>query len=93
MATLVTGEETQVCAAIAMIEDRIKDEKPLVLKKRLRLTCLDIPPAFIAGTGAPGERPDVGTAVAAKIRGLCQFSGMAEEELSDWFQKREPLPA
>lgn len=82
----VSGEEAKVRAAITLVEERIKGEKPLALKKRRCASCVEMRPAFTAGRN--GEGGDIKTSGQ-----LCMYSGKAESELPSWFQKREPIQA
>lgn len=84
----VTGEEAEVRKAIELVES-IKGEPPLKLKKRRCADCFAPPPAFTSGTDAAKA---VGTVSADEARAIkqCIFSGTAEEDLPDWFRKREP---
>lgn len=84
----VTGEEPQVREAIAYVES-IKGEPRLELKKRRCATCFAPPPAFTSGTDAAKGR-DVDASEARVIK-QCIYSGTSEEDLPDWFQKREPV--
>jgi hypothetical protein len=85
----VTGEEAEVRAAIALVET-FKGEPPLKLLKRRCADCFAPPPAFTSGTDAA---KDVGTVTAEEAKAIrqCIFSGTAEEDLPDWFSKREPV--
>jgi len=85
----VTGEEAPVRAAIELVET-FKGEPPLKLKKRRCATCFAPPPAFTSGTDAAKAVGTVSDAEARVIK-QCIFSGTAEEDLPDWFQKREPV--
>ncbi|MBO6783610.1 MAG: hypothetical protein JJ899_10125 [Alphaproteobacteria bacterium] len=84
----VTGEEADVRKAIELVES-IKGEPPLKLQKRRCADCFAPPPAFTSGTDAANA---VGTVTADEARKIkqCIFSGTAEEDLPDWFRKREP---
>ncbi len=89
----VTGEEAAVRAAIALVEDVIKGEPPLKLKKRRCETCFAPPPAFTAGSADHGGTGAADAVEIAKARKQCLFSGTREEDLPDWFIKREPVGA
>ena len=84
----VTGEDAEVRAAIELVET-FKGEPPLKLLKRRCADCFAPPPAFTSGTDAA---KDAGTVTAEEARAIrqCIFSGTAEEDLPDWFSKREP---
>ena len=86
----VQGEDAAVEQAIDDIA-AIKGEPPLALKKRRCATCYAPPPAFTSGMAAAD--PDAGEdkQSIAQAQKQCIFSGMLEEDLPDWFQKREPL--
>jgi hypothetical protein len=83
----VTGEEAEVRKAIELVES-IKGEPPLKLQKRRCAECFAPPPAFTSGTDAAKS---VGTVSADEARAIkqCIFSGTVEEDLPDWFRKRE----
>lgn len=85
----VTGDEAVLCEAIELVES-FKGEPPLQLKKRRCATCFAPPSAFTSGTDAA---KDVGTVTADEARVIkqCIFSGTEEEDLPDWFQKRESV--
>lgn len=85
----VTGDEAVLCEAIELVES-FKGEPPLQLKKRRCATCFAPPSAFTSGTDAA---KDVGTITADEARVIkqCIFSGTEEEDLPDWFQKRESV--
>jgi len=85
----VTGEEAEVRKAIELVES-IKGEPPLKLQKRRCAECFAPPPAFTSGTDAAKS---VGTVSADEARAIkqCIFSGTVEEDLPDWFRKREPV--
>jgi hypothetical protein len=85
----VTGEDADVKAAIALFES-IKGEPPLKLVKRRCADCFAPPPAFTSGTDAAKA---VGTVSQEQARAIkqCIFSGTSEEDLPDWFQRREPV--
>jgi hypothetical protein len=89
----VTGEEAAVKAAIAMVEDHIKGEPPLKLKKRRCETCFAPPPAFTAGSAGHGGTGAADAVEIAKARKQCLFSGVREEDLPDFFIRREPAGA
>jgi hypothetical protein len=89
----VTGDEAPVRAAIALVEDAVKGEPPLKLKKRRCATCFAPPPAFTAGMTAAGGPSEADATALAKAQKQCIFSGTAEENLPDWFVKREPVGA
>jgi hypothetical protein len=89
----VTGEEAAVKAAIAMVEDEIKGEPPLKLKKRRCETCFAPPPAFTAGGAGHGGTEAADAVEIAKARKQCLFSGVAEADLPDFFIRREPVDA
>ncbi|MBT5571813.1 MAG: hypothetical protein HOJ90_11390, partial [Alphaproteobacteria bacterium] len=52
-------------------------------------TCFAPPSAFTSGTDAAKDVGEVTADEARKIK-QCIFSGTAEEDLPDWFQKRAP---
>jgi hypothetical protein len=86
----VNGEDAAVEKAIEEIAS-IKGEPPLALKKRRCATCYAPPPAFTSGMAAAD--PDAGEdkQSIAQARKQCIFSGTLEEDLPDWFKKREPV--
>ena len=85
----MTGEEADVKAAIRMVEDDIKGEPPLALKKRRCATCFAPPPAFTAGSADHGGTSASDATDVALEQKQCIFSGVAEADLPDWFQKRD----
>lgn len=89
----VSGDEAAVRAAIAMVEDGIKGEPPLKLKKRRCETCFAPPPAFTAGAADHGGTAAPDAVEIAKARKQCLFSGTKEEDLPDFFIRREPVGA
>ncbi|HCP01523.1 MAG TPA: hypothetical protein DIT35_08520 [Rhodospirillaceae bacterium] len=84
----VTGDDGDVRAAINLVES-FKGEPPLRLLKRHCADCFAPPPAFTSGTDAA---KDVGTVTAEEAKEIrqCIFAGTAEDELPNWFHKRDP---
>lgn len=76
----VSGEESAVKAAIAEVES-IKGEPPLALQKALCETCKPSTPAL---------RTVDGQQVIEESPKTCIFSGTKEENLPNWFRKRQP---
>ena len=85
----VNGDDTAVEQAIAEIAS-IKGEPPLELKKRYCATCYAPPPAFTSGMAAATPKTREEMQAMAQAQKQCIFSGTAEEDLPDWFRKREP---
>ena len=86
----VNGEEETVRAAIDLIENHIKGEQPLELKKRWCADCFATPAANQSQMAKDADS-DKDRAAQAKGCKQCLFSGKKESELPEWFKVREPV--